>query len=154
MCFGHKPIIWHRLNVDLIHKSMLFISKILRPCLSGYPLFSSAFGLAVSQVVLWLLMPKRFSFCSFLKFLNGQSIPGQSFLPLAFHLSTSCVWGTRLLAWGRIVHTLSKYKSFTQNMQSVPCYQQFYFIKAMKPVACWWKLLHLLHSTFGMTEQL
>ena len=73
-------------HVILSQTSSLLSSLVIPPL---HPPFGI---LAVSQVVLWLLMPNRFSFHSFQKFLNGQSIPGPKvFSP--FRLTTLCVWG-------------------------------------------------------------
>lgn len=116
----------------VIQNKHAILSNILPPSLSGYSSFSSAFGLAVSQVVLWLLMPNRFSFYSFQKFLNGRSIPGQSFLPSSFIRQRRAFEGEKACWLDSVQYALSKYFficHLSRTCNPFMC-QQFYFIKA------------------------
>lgn len=107
-CSSFKPIIWNWLNVDGYPKQARYsLTNILPPSLFSYSSFSSAFGLSVSQVVLWLLMLNRFSFYSFLKFLNrGGTIQRQSFLPSLFIYLHLVFGGKRMLAWDCTIYSL------------------------------------------------
>lgn len=94
-------------HVVLSQTSSLLSSLVIPPL---HPPFGL---LPVSQVVLWLLMPNRFSFHSFQKFLNGRSIPGPKvFSPLHF-ICQRCVFE------GMLARDSSFYLSFIQNMQPV-----------------------------------
>ena len=123
---------------------MLFSHK--RPPSSPLRLFLLSicpFGLlAASQVVLWLLMPNRFSFHSFQKFLNGRPIPGPNVFPFRGFICQRCVC---VLAWDS-----SFYLSFIQNMQPVSSAGLFHKSNA----ACFFYTLVRLHVYCTMYKQL
>lgn len=124
MWFSFKPIIWHWLNVDGYPKQACFpLTNILLPS-PVIPVFFIC--LSVSQVVVWLLMPNRFSFCSFLKFLNYSGT--EVFSPLRPSVNILCL-REKNVGLLRLYSSLSP-STVIHNMQPVSLYQQFCFIKA------------------------
>lgn len=129
MYFSFKPIIWHWLNVDGYpnkQTSSLLLSLVV-------PAFLFAFGPSVSQEVLWLLMPNRFSFCLFQKFLNGRwTIPVQSFLPSPFICQHLVLEGKE--CWLETVHyTLPK--DFLSVIFSGTCNSFFCIVENLRCVS-------------------